>query len=131
MKNRGEKQDKRSVFQQPKARVFKGDQPPSVSLAPGESKKGTFQNAKEINILDKRTNRRKDLWQYRFRDENGKPYVILGRPMLDSAFENLFEQEGGIEACRGLVVEVTRTGNTDLDDERSMGNYELSVEEAR
>jgi len=65
--------------------------------------------------------------RYSFRDENGKKRVLLGRAMLDSAFEEMFEQEGGMDKCIGLNIKIERGEDEKLPGRRTMGTYDLTV----
>lgn len=65
--------------------------------------------------------------RYAFRDDAGKPFVILGAVLLDNAFEKVFEGEGGVERCQGLNMKIERGADQKLPGKRTMGTYEISV----
>lgn len=109
-------------------RTYKGKQSPSVAInKPGDSFTGAFQDAKEIEITDSRTKEVKWVMRYLFRDKDGNKMAILGRAMLDAAFDDVFEREGGMEKCQGLMMEVRRGDDSKLSGGRTMGNYEIAV----
>jgi hypothetical protein len=93
----------------------------------GSSIEGTFQGRKQITIKDRNTHLPKDIWVYRFVDESGNAFLISGRTMLDQAFEELAEEEGGLDRLIGEDLRINRG-----DDERtsggfSMGTYEIMI----
>ncbi len=63
---------------------------------------------------------------YNFRNEAGKKEGILGRPMLDNAFIEMFEGLGGEDKVEGMYVAIERGDDQKLPGKRTMGTYEVS-----
>lgn len=108
-------------------RSYKSETGKSVSIEPGESVEGVFQGEKTITIQDQKKREEKEVRLYQFRDPEGKRFVVLGRTMLDEAFDNMYAAEGGYEKAVGLNVKIERGQDEKLSNNRSMGTYELSV----
>jgi hypothetical protein len=47
--------------------------------------------------------------------------------MLDQAFEDMYDAEGGYDKCVGLNIKISRGEDEELPGKRTMGTYELSV----
>ena len=117
----------KELAERKRERSYKPETGESVTIEAGESVEGVFQGEKEVTITDQNTKEKKDIKVYQFRDSNGKKFVILGRAMLDQAFEDMYESEGGHEKCIGLNIRVARGEDKKLPGKRTMGTYELSV----
>jgi len=110
-----------------KIRVYKGEMVPMRELNESGSIEGTFQGSKLVEITDTLTKAKKEVQRYLFRDDHGIKFVILGRFMLDTAMEEVFEREGGEEKCIGLQMRIERGEDSKLKGNRTMGNYQVSV----
>ena len=103
---------------------------PQRELGERGSVEGTFQRSGLITLIDKKTKAEKEVQRYEFRDDAGQKFVILGRTMLDSAMDRVFEAEGGQEQCIGLVMRIERGEDSRLKGGRTMGDYSVTVWEA-
>lgn len=110
-----------------KTRSYKPEGGKSVTIEAGDSIEGVFQGEKEIQITDQNTKAKKDVRVFQFRSPDGERFVILGRSMLDQAFDDLYEAEGGEEKAIGLNMRITRGEDKKLPGKRTMGMYEINV----
>lgn len=108
-------------------RTYQADGGRSVSIEAGDEIAGVFQGEKEITITDSKKGTTKDVRVFMFRDSKGDKFVVLGRTMLDQAFDDMYEAEGGYEKVIGLNVQINRGQDKKLPGKRTMGTYELSV----
>lgn len=110
-----------------KQRNYKPESGRSVTIEVGESIEGVFQGEKTITITDQNTKEKKDVRVFQFRDADGLKFVILGRSMLDQAFDDMYEAEGGEEKAIGLNMRISRPEDKKLPGKRTMGIYALDV----
>ncbi len=106
---------------------YKAESLPFAELEEGQSVEGTFQGRRQINIRDRNTHEHKDIWVYAFVDVDGTRFLISGRTMLDQAFDEVIEAQGGIDRLQGEDLRINRG-----DDERTsggftMGTYEIMI----
>ena len=112
------------------ARNYKGELPPQAKLDEGDAVAGFFVSMKTITIKDQNTREDKDVRVYTFSDKQDKKFAILGRTMLDHAFDDVAEHEGGIEGMKGMIVRIERGEDTPLKGGRTLGNYAITCWEA-
>lgn len=110
-----------------KLRNYKGELAPSVSIKAGESIEGVFQGEKTIELTDQETGADKDVRVFMFRDFDGKPFVILGRTMLDQVFDDVYKAERGVDNAIGLNMKISRGEDEKLTGKRTMGTYSIEV----
>ena len=110
-----------------KTRNYKPESGRSVTIEVGDSIEGVFQGEKTITITDQNTKEKKDIRMFQFRDADGLRFVILGRSMLDQAFDDLYEAEGGEEKAIGLNMRISRPEDRKLPGKRTMGIYSIDV----
>lgn len=105
------------------AKSVKGELPPQARLDPGDTITGFFHGMKTIQITDQNTQELKDVRVYTFTTKSDKKFAILGRTMLDHAFDETLEEVGGVEQLRGMVVRIERGDDGKLARGRTLGNY--------
>lgn len=115
-------------FPQPSSgvRSYKGELPPQAKVEVGDVVAGYFVAMKTITMKDQNTHEPKDVRVYTLRDKDGKKFAVLGRTMLDTAFDEVIEREGGLETMQGMVVRIERAEDTKLKGGRTLGNYEIT-----
>lgn len=107
-----------------KVRDYTGELPEQAKLEEGDIVSGIFLGMKQISLKDQNTKQDKDVRVYTFKDAEGEKFAILGRTMLDTAFDNVVEGEGGDYASIvGMIVRVERGKDTKLKGNRTLGNY--------
>lgn len=109
-----------------KVKQYSGELPEQAKLEEGDVVSGIFVGMKIITIKDQNTKQDKDVRVYTFKDKVGEKFAVLGRTMLDTAFDNVFENEGGDpSSIIGLVVRIERGKDTKLKGGRTLGNYDI------
>lgn len=105
------------------AKRVQGELPPQAKLDEGDTIAGFFHGMRQIQITDQNTKELKDVRVYTFTTKSGKKFAILGRTMLDHAFDETFEAVKGIENLTGMIVRIERGSDSKLARGRTLGNY--------
>jgi len=107
---------------------YKAQSIPFAELEEKTSVVGTYQRRRQINIKDRISKEPKDIWIYIFSDvKTGDKFAITGRTMLDQAFDEMIEAEGGEDHVIGLDMRINRGENERTSGGFDMGTYEIMV----
>ena len=108
------------------ARVFSGKK--FTEFVEGEEITGIFVSMEEIDIKDRKPPyETKTIRVYNLKLEDGTKARISGRALLDSAFEEIAEELGGISKLEGMKISLVRGEDTENTEGNNMGTYEIIV----
>jgi hypothetical protein len=113
------------------ARMYLGELPEQAKLEEGDIVSGFFVGMKHITITDQNTKQAKEIRVYTFRNDNDEKFAVLGRTMLDTAFDDTAEHEGGWEGMIGMGVRIDRGKDTKLKGGKTLGNYSVQCWEIK
>lgn len=108
------------------ARVFSGKK--FTEFVEGEEITGTFISMEEIEIKDRKPPyEMKTIRVYNLKLDDGSKARISGRALLDSAFEEIAEELGGISKLSGMRLSLIRGEDIENTEGNNMGTYEIIV----
>lgn len=112
-----------------------------AKIKPGDSITGVFISLRMRKIKDRRTKMPKDIRVYALRTAESGVVKIGSRALLDSCFDDIMDDHGGMELIENQfggpgikwitnrVITINRGDDTETSEGDEMGTYEILVEE--